>query len=128
MFIDTSALYALVDQGEQHHGQARAWIREHAGAARLVSSNYVVVETAALVERRIGRRAVRGLCQAVLPLIDLAWVARHQHDRALDAHLTASRRSSFVDQVSFVVMRDAGIETAFAFDEDFAAEAFTVVP
>ena len=37
------------------------------------------------------------------------------------------RRLSFVDWVSFVLMREAGLEQAFAFDRDFAAEGFRLV-
>jgi predicted nucleic acid-binding protein len=38
------------------------------------------------------------------------------------------RRTSLVDWVSFEVMRRRGIETAFAFDRDFATAGFAVVP
>jgi len=37
------------------------------------------------------------------------------------------RRSVFVDHVSFVVMEQLQIDTAFAFDSDFAAAGFNVV-
>jgi len=42
--------------------------------------------------------------------------------------LSTEQHASFVDQVSFVVMRDAGIATAFAFDRDFHRAGFEVVP
>jgi predicted nucleic acid-binding protein len=34
--------------------------------------------------------------------------------------------ASFVDHVSFVLMRARGVTTAFAFDEDFARQGFNV--
>ncbi len=38
------------------------------------------------------------------------------------------RRINIVDAASFTVMRELGLETAFAFDSDFAREGFKVVP
>jgi predicted nucleic acid-binding protein len=52
---------------------------------------------------------------------------RGEHERALDAHLDASRGSSLVDQASFVVVRDAGIECAFAFDVGFVRAGFATM-
>lgn len=128
VFVDTSALMALLDPADERRGDtARRWLVEHADA-RLETHNYVVTEALSLVERRLGRQAAIALRARVLPLATTRWIDWDQHERALEAHFDSSRRSSFVDQVSFVVMRDAGIDTAFAFDDDFARAGFTVVP
>ena len=37
---------------------------------------------------------------------------------------SVKRRVSFVDQVSFLVMRSRGVETTLAFDSDFEEEGF----
>lgn len=51
------------------------------------------------------------------------------HRRAITAMLAARRRPvSLVDWTSFEVMRSRGIGSAFAFDDDFAAQGFTVLP
>lgn len=50
---------------------------------------------------------------------------RQLHDEAV--HRLAkrgTRRISLVDQVSFLVMRERGVDTAFAFDPDFEREGF----
>jgi predicted nucleic acid-binding protein len=39
-----------------------------------------------------------------------------------------ARRTSFVDHVSFEVMRTGGIDAAFTFDDDFVREGFATVP
>ena len=127
VFVDTSALMAIIDPSDARGRAARQWIT-NANRHVLLTHNYVIAESLALIERRIGRSAVSGLRHAVLPILDIRWIARDEHERALDEHLQSSRRSSFVDQVSFVAMRDAGITTAFAFDDDFARAGFTVVP
>lgn len=126
-FVDTSALIALFDPHDQRGSDARLWLEAHSDE-HLVTHNYVVVEALAVLERRFGREHVRMLRGAVFPLVDVHWVSRDQHDRALDAHIDAPRGSSLVDQVSFVVMRDSNVATAFALDEDFSRAGFTTVP
>jgi predicted nucleic acid-binding protein len=48
------------------------------------------------------------------------------HDAALSSYLDSRSGASFVDHVSFVLMRARGVTTAFAFDEDFARQGFNV--
>lgn len=130
-FVDTSALYALLDGDDDNHAAAASWFRawrEDPGHA-LVSHSYVVVETAALVHRRLGPAAVRAFFDAVLPVVEVRFVDEALHARAVAAYLAGlRRRCSFVDWVSFQVMRDGGLSTAFAFDRDFAQEGFALVP
>lgn len=97
--------------------------------ASLVTHNYVVVETVALAQHRLGLAAVSALRDDLLPVIKLAWVDRPLHDEALAALLAAERRDiSFVDRVSFELMRRRGLQHAFAFDEHFAARGFELMP
>jgi predicted nucleic acid-binding protein len=127
-FADTSALFALLDRDHPQHGQVQAWIRSADREIRLLSTNYVITELVALLDRKVGRRAVRAFRSSVQPVLGLHWVSAAEHDLALARHVQASRRSSFVDQTSFLVMREAGIDTAFTLDGDFAAEGFATVP
>lgn len=92
-----------------------------------MTPNYVVVEATALVDRRLGRGAVRDLHTRLLRPIDVAWVDRETHELALSAFLAAPQ-ISLVDRVSFELMRRLGIGTAFTFDRHFAREGFEVVP
>lgn len=62
-------------------------------------------------------------------MLEIVWVDEELHRAATAAFLAAIRRgTSFVDWVSFELMRRRGIETAFAFDRDFAAEGFRLIP
>ncbi len=64
--------------------------------------------------------AVTEFYETLLPLINIEWVDENTHKSATNALLTASRRElSLVDCVSFEMMRNLGIETAFAFDPHF---------
>lgn len=82
-----------------------------------------MVETAALVQRRLGAAAVRTLFDAFIPALSIAYVDDELHGRAVAAFLAGLRRQvSFVDWVSFQLMRDAGLDRAFAFDADYVRE------
>jgi uncharacterized protein len=126
VFVDTSALYALLVRSDQRHGDARrVFDRLKAEEAVLVTSSYVLVETYALLGRRIGLGAVAAFRNDFAPLLEVAWVDPATHDAALDALLErSSRELSLVDLVSFLVMRGRGIDEAFAFDRHFEEEGF----
>lgn len=131
VFVDTAALYALLDEDDDEHERAAAWFR---GPGRdpdlpLVTHASVMVEAAALVHRRLGAAAVRVLFTELVPALAVRTVGETLHDRAVAAYLAGLRRRfSLVDQVSFEVMRDEGIDTAFTFDDDFVDEGFRVTP
>jgi hypothetical protein len=98
-------------------------------SARLITHNYVLVETTALLHSRLGVESVRAFADAVLPACEVSFVDHGLHERSMGAYLAGSgRRRSFVDHVSFQLMRRAAIDRAFTFDEDFAVEGFTSVP
>jgi predicted nucleic acid-binding protein len=127
--IDTSALYVLIDESDPDHAAAVAILgRSRTADPDLVIHSYALTESIALLQRRFGLEAVRRLVDVYLPIIDVAWVDRDLHDRALAVLLGSGQRAvSFVDQVSFILMRDRGIRTAFAFDRDFAAQGFDLL-
>ena len=129
LFVDTSAIYALVDASDDHHSAAHAFIEELDASERLVTHNYVVVESVALVQARLSLAAVRALMDDLMPRLELEWVGEDLHRPALAALLSSgARRISFVDRVSFEVMRRLGIRKAFAFDPDFSRQGFAAVP
>lgn len=126
--MDTSALYALLDRDDANHTAA-------AGAfpslleETLLTHNYVLVETTALVQSRLGGAAVAALLEDLVPAISVRFIGAELHRAAVSALLAAARRAiSLVDWVSFEVMREGAMETAFAFDRDFAAQGFSTVP
>lgn len=120
-FVDTSAILALLDRGDTHHAEAAsAWNDLAASEAALVTTNYVVVETIAVLQHRLGLKAVREFVRELLPLIDIVFVDPAVHAAALGALLAANRRHlSLVDCASFDVMRHRHLQHAFAFDRHF---------
>ena len=129
-FIDTSALYAVLDANDANHNAAKLeWYRCLDEKARFFCHNYILVETIALLQSRIGLKAVRTLHQDVLPVIETLWITEEIHNRGFSALLTTSRRKlSLVDCMSFEVMRRYRIQYAFAFDPHFAVQDFLLIP
>ena len=124
IFIDTSALYALADRDDPHHGAARVRLQSLLEAGEgLLTHNYVLVESMALLQSRLGRDAALRLAHDSRA-VDVEWIDPAAHQEAVRALARQRRRVSFVDQVSFVIMRRRGVEVAFAFDPDFEREGF----
>jgi predicted nucleic acid-binding protein len=130
IFVDTSALYAVLDRDDQNHSAAKGtWGTLLQSDQALIVTNYVVVETTALVQHRLGMEAVRVLCGDVLPALDVHWIDENEHMHAQNALLAADRRRmSLVDCSSFLVMRRRAVRTAFAFDPHFGEQGFEVLP
>lgn len=125
VFVDTSALYAVLDRSDGEH-RAAALAFSTLRDASPVTHNYVLVESIALTQARLGLEAVRRLLDDLLPAITVEWVGVELHGRAAAALLASDRHSvSIVDRVSFAFMREHSLTCAFAFDDDFAREGFT---
>jgi predicted nucleic acid-binding protein len=126
VFLDTSALYAVLDRDDENHREAASrWRTLVERGELLVTSNYVVLELLALLQHRLGVGAVRALCDDMLGVVDVRFVAEPTHRTALGALLAARRRRlSLVDCASFELMRELGIERAFAFDRHFREQGF----
>ena len=128
VFVDTSALYALLVSTDRWHGSALHTMRSLRRLdAELITTSHVLVESYALLGSRIGVHAVATLRDAIEPLLDVTWVDRDLHDRALDAVISAGGRPGLVDATSFLVMRERGIVSAFTFDRDFETAGFSLV-
>jgi predicted nucleic acid-binding protein len=130
VFVDTSAFYAVFDRDDANHSMAKpVWERLLREQATLLTNNYVVIETSALLQHRLGVAALRAFLEDVVPLLQLDWISEHRHKAGAEAVLAGSRRKlSLVDCISFQTMREHGVRTAFCFDRHFREQGFEVVP
>jgi predicted nucleic acid-binding protein len=128
VFVDTSAIVALLSARDDHHEHAvgawRGLLRER---ARVVTTDLVLAEAVVVARVRagfdvsvqVGERILADPFEIVWidrPLLDEAWkLYRRYRDHVL----------SLCDCVSFAVMRRRRIQTAFAFDDDFDAVGFS---
>lgn len=124
LFVDTSALQAILDSEDPNHERAIAAFESALRADGAVTHNYVHVEAEQLVRRRLGAAAATRLLNELLPAMRTIWVDEAIHTEAAHAMEGQGRAASLVDEVSFIVMRSLGLDTALAFDADFAKQGY----
>jgi predicted nucleic acid-binding protein len=106
-----------------------AWDSLERQNAALVTTNYVVLEVCAVAQTRRGLGPVRGFVEKVLPIIEVEWVDRLQHQAAVAQLLSSHRRKvSLVDWVSFATMKRLGVQQALAVDPHFREQGFECLP
>ena len=130
VFVDTSALYALMaPEDSKHQAAVSCFEGLQAEGAVLVSTNYILLECVSLLQRRHGfERANRFLVKASA-MLDLAWIGAGEHLAAIRRWTQAGNRGlSLVDCTSFAVMDAQGLRRAVAFDAQFAQAGFDVLP
>lgn len=128
VYADTSGLYALLDAGDGRHKEASTIVRLLLSeGALLVTTNYVVTELTALVQSRLGLDVAVQVHRGLLPALEVVFVERELHERAVAAWTVARRRGlSLVDCAGFELMRDLGVVTALAFDRHFEEQGFAL--
>jgi predicted nucleic acid-binding protein len=130
VFVDTSALLALLVADDEHHARAAASFEQLAReAAPLATTSYVLLETYALLGRRHGPAAVERFRASFALLLGVIWVDEDFHEAGLD-RLAGGGGSglSLVDAVSLVSMRRRRIERVFAFDPHLGRDGAEVIP
>jgi len=130
IFVDTSAIYALLDGGDSNHRKAKeAWSEALKPENALVTTNYILLESFALIQSRLGLSALRGFQSDIVPLLGVEWIGEDVHARAVSALLAASRKSlSLADCTSFEVMRALSLTKALSFDSHFTEQGFSRIP
>jgi uncharacterized protein len=124
-FVDTSYWVAFAARADAHHDDAvRLWTSR---PKALTTSNHVIGETWTFLNRRHGHRAAAEFTAGLRssPTLAVVHLPKEVEDDAwrwLGRH--GEREYSFVDATSFAYMRRNRIDTAFAFDGDFAAAGF----
>lgn len=131
ILVDTGAWVAATVTDDAHHVQATAVYRPYLARYRWVTTNLIIAESYILLRRAAGhRRAV-----AFLERVAASPRVRKIHsDARLEGEAEAILRHfkdqdfSFTDAVSFALMRDRGMEAAFAFDTHFHTMGFRLLP
>lgn len=130
IFIDTAAFLAVLNFNDQFHLSARqTWAEILSSDSPLFSSNYVTLETTALLQHRFGLEAVRLFESDILPVVEIVWVDETIHKQGMSALLAANRRNlSLVDCTSFEIMRQVRLDGVFTFDSHFQEQGFETIP
>lgn len=127
-FVDTSFLVALFRSREQHHEAARRLWGAESGP--LLTTVGVLGETWTFMRRREHHRAAVDVTAALrhsrrVSVIETDADVHHKAWAWLERH--DEHEYSFVDAVSFEVMRRRRIKEALAFDGDFSRAGYVEV-
>lgn len=129
LFVDTGAWYALANRLDKHHEAARLLLGR--SDRPLLTTNYVVVETANLLSARAGHgpamRFLEGLGASELLTVHHIGARDHaQAESFFQRH--ADKGWSLTDCSSFVAMHSLGLADAFTFDQHFSQAGFSRLP
>jgi predicted nucleic acid-binding protein len=130
IFVDTSAFLAILSTGDiNHQGASLCWRNLIEEDQTLFTNNYVIVESIALIQKRLGLEKVRDFQTKILALLQIEWVDEAQNITAIETVLQAHRRKlSLIDCSAFQTMNSRGINTVFTFDDHFREQGFNVIP
>jgi uncharacterized protein len=125
IFLDTSAIYAWADTADPNHHTAVRRLQAVLDAGEdLLTHNYVLVESLALLQARLGVQAALKLSRDSTAFV-IEWVDDDLHASGIrELERSKKRHVSLVDHISFLVMRRRRVTTAFAFDPDFSSAGF----
>jgi len=128
VFIDSSGYYALLVRGDDRHPEAAAFMkRASEKKRRFVTTDYVVDETATLLQARGLTGLVAPFFECVLRSRALSpvWMDADRFDRTRVLFLrNLGRKWSFTDCLSFVVMKELGLRDALTKDAHFRSAGF----
>ncbi len=124
-FVDTSAFFAAADRDDRHHEEATSALRDAVERGEeLLTHSFVVVETAALLHRRIGQDVAKKFLND-LDLFRVVWVDDHLYRAGAERYAKSGRTGpSLVDCVSFALIRRWRVRSVLAFDRHFEEEGF----
>ncbi len=132
LFVDTGAWVALADQDDKYHERAA---REYPDLLkhyrRLVITNLVVAEVYIILRKALGHAAAITFLESIRssPRIEKVQSTEELEVGAEDILRRYSDQDfSYTDVVSFALMRQRGIDTAFALDKHFLIAGFSMVP
>lgn len=131
VFLDTGYLIALEDADDDNHPAATAHREGLREMPPLTTTSYVVDEVVIFfnVRGQHGKSVELGEVLLFSPSVRMIHVGEDLLARGLDLlRERPDKRYSLTDCVSFVVMRERGISTAFAFDRHFEQEGFLKEP
>jgi predicted nucleic acid-binding protein len=131
VFADTAGFLALWDASDQHHAAAIRLqgdlVRKH---RRFLTTDYVVDETATLLQRRHSHAAAADFLDTITrsEALHIEWVGQDRFFAAISRFQHhADKEWSFTDCVSFTVMQELNIRDAFTTDHHFHQAGFAAL-
>lgn len=131
LFLDTSALIALLNPRDQYHKKIKQYLENTQQSLRGVTSNLVLSELMTFFSRHGSLNDVLRFQTEMLsnPHFSIIWVDKELHEVASQILKKFSdHRLSFTDASSFAIMKRERVSCALTFDEDFKRAGFESVP
>jgi predicted nucleic acid-binding protein len=121
IFVDTSIFYAFLDRDDQDHQTASDLLEEaREQKITLVTSNFIVAETHALILSRLGHALATRWLRSIPQAARIERVTRADEMRARDIIFRYDDKDfSYADATSFALMERLGLVEAFSLDEHF---------
>ncbi len=127
VFLDTSSFVALAnDRDSDHQAARRIERRMRAEGYQLLTSNFIVAETHALLVSRTNRQLALRVIQAIeRSPTRIERVTVEDEQRALELLIRYDDKDfSYTDATCFAVMERFDVDTAFTFDRHFIQYGF----
>lgn len=130
ILVDTSAFLAILNKEDPNNASATELLASFVeDGEELFCTNYILVESYALIQRRLGMDAIRDFQKEILPSIKIVWLGLEEHKHIVARLISDNRRNlSFVDCSSFETLERLGIKSVFTFDRHFREQGFDVIP
>ncbi len=130
VLLDTSGFFALMDARDPAHLKAQAWLSSQQGRTRPVTTEWIIGKTCTLLVARKHAHLVARFLDYLEQSTALLTINPDQ-DLLLAAKELIRRQAeqgySFVDCLSFCVMRERRISLALTTDEHFRKAGFSAL-
>jgi predicted nucleic acid-binding protein len=133
VFVDATAWIAIASPKDENHEPASEYIQEAADSGILLfTTRFIFAETLIFIRKRVSVEKAIEFGEYLLesPQVKMLEIQPELHEKTWEIFKKYRdwRDLSYVDCLSFVVMKNSGINTAFAFDDDFRRFGFVKVP
>jgi predicted nucleic acid-binding protein len=130
LLVDTGALLALAIRNDRHHAAAVSFLKS-LPHVRFVLTDLVLAELATRLRARAGAAKTVGLVRDLLNSrrYEVVFVDRTLLEAAVGKmERYEDKALSLPECASFALMDQLGLDTAFAFDSDFRACGYRILP
>lgn len=129
VFVDTSALFAMLVKNDYMHVRARATFEAlSVQNTEFHITSYVLLEILALLQTRVRLDAARLFHHEFLPILKVHWVNEQLHEKAFRRlELRGKREISLVDCTGFIWMEENNVSYVLTYDRYYADEGFTIL-
>ena len=129
IIVDSAAFYALTFDGDSFHQRAQAEYDELLDEGKeLWTTSYALVETMALIQRRLGFNAVVNFLHRIARNVRVVWIDEDRHSRAWDRLVERQGAGlNFVDWTVALASEELDA-VIFTFDGGFVNRGYSVIP